>query len=225
VITEIKQVGPKNNILVMKYFENNKISNKTNSLIFENVGVNLAGIHSLKCSGWGKVKKDIFLKEGLLIGKNRDFHSFLKEEFTWGIKYLESTLKFSSKQIAYLKLHFQKISEMDYEGLVCHGDLKPSHIIHDNREFIGFVDFDNVRIAPAIYDFCILYVYKKSLISSIIRGYESVQGNSIERDYIRNHSLVFSVPRISWEHKNGVLTKDYYQKFRSILKEVNSEEN
>jgi aminoglycoside phosphotransferase (APT) family kinase protein len=157
---------------LIELIESKEITKTQVLSVLEQAGEILSQIHNISSKNYGFVNEK---------GQG-DFKSW--EEFIFDLE-LDGIYEAASKT----KVHKKTIDEVlfllksyspyyqEVKSTVIHGDFEPKHILVENGQITGIIDFENYKLGDPVYDFAWwdFFQHKKYPIETLAKGYKNEQ--------------------------------------------------
>jgi len=171
------------------------------------VGKQLALINSIPVKGFGWLDRN---KPDMqeLVGCYSTYEEFAlnQERISNMLDYLVEREVFSyplsDKYLRYVNDHKDLLAGCD-QAYLAHGDFSATHIFFKNGEYVGIIDFGDIRCTSIYHDLAHFYTYNREYFEDVFKGYKAVK--KLESGYmskIEFVAMLFAVGKLWWVAKN-----------------------
>jgi len=171
------------------------------------VGKQLALINSIPVKGFGWLDRNKPNAQEL-VGCYSTYEEFAlnQERISNMLDYLVEKGVFSrplsEKYLCYVNDNKNLLANCD-QAYLAHGDFSIPHIFFQNGEYVGIIDFGDIRCTSIYHDLAHFYTYNREYFEGVLEGYKTVK--KLESDCmskIEFVAMLFAVGKLWWVAKN-----------------------
>lgn len=108
----------------------------------------------------------------------------------------------SEKYLTYVNNHKHLLANCN-PAYLAHGDFAASHIFFKNGQYVGIIDFGDIRCTSIYHDLAHFYTYAREYFEDVFEGYNAVKKlESNCMDKIKFEAILFGVGKLWWVTKN-----------------------